>query len=164
MTGRRVPPCSPGVCSCNQPILLRSWLLSQHRLGSGCRYEDDTCCVIRQGEVDKLLHHLNNIRPARAGGGWVSPPPWYQDSKISLSNTYEEGYGKVTAPGALDKEEDHLMKVLMGNGYLHCFISSASAARALREDDRKREEERSPTACLSYVAGISERVCKDFNI
>ena len=24
---------------------------------------DDTCCILRKGDVDGLLHHLNNIRP-----------------------------------------------------------------------------------------------------
>ena len=64
----------------------------------------------------------------------------------------------------LKEEEDHLMKVFMGNGYPWFFIRSASAAR---EHDGEMEEERPPTVHLPYVAGVSERirrVCRDFNI
>ena len=27
------------------------------------RYVDDTCCILRKGDVDGLLHHLNGIHP-----------------------------------------------------------------------------------------------------
>ena len=27
------------------------------------RYMDDTCCILRKGDVDGLLNHLNRIRP-----------------------------------------------------------------------------------------------------
>ena len=59
------------------------------------------------------------------------------------------------------------MKAFMGNGYPCSFIHSASAARAPRENDGEREEERPPTVPLSYVADVSEwirTVCKDCNI
>ena len=26
-------------------------------------YVDDTCCILKKGDVDGLLHHLNNICP-----------------------------------------------------------------------------------------------------
>ena len=67
----------------------------------------------------------------------------------------------------LEEEDDQLMKAFMGNGYPHSFIRSACVARAPRENDGKREEERPPIVHLPYIAGVSERikrVCKDFNI
>ena len=27
------------------------------------QYVDDTCCIMRRGEVEPLLHHLNDMRP-----------------------------------------------------------------------------------------------------
>ena len=61
------------------------------------------------------------------------------------------------------------MKAFLGNSYPCSFIRSTSTARAPREDNEEREEERSPTVHLPYryVVSISERirrVCKDFNV
>ena len=85
-------------------------------------------------------------------------------------------YGKVSlrlrqvhcsAGQNLKEEEDHLMKAFVGNGYPWSLIRSASATKPPRERDGEREEERTPTVHLPYVAGVSERirrVCRDFNI
>ena len=51
------------------------------------------------------------------------------------------------------------MKAFMWNGYPHS-ICSASAARIPRKEEVEKEEERSPTVHLPYVAGISERIRK----
>ena len=59
------------------------------------------------------------------------------------------------------------MKAFKGNGYPQSFIHSASAAKAPREHDGEREEERPPIVHLPYIAGVSERirrVCRDFTI
>ena len=34
----------------------------QHRFWK--RYVDDTCCIVKKGIVEKLLTHLNNVRPS----------------------------------------------------------------------------------------------------
>ena len=73
----------------------------------------------------------------------------------------------ITQQGQNLKEEDHLVKAFVGNGYLCSFIRSASTAKPPREHDGEREEERPSTVHLPYVAAISEqirRVCRDFNI
>ena len=50
-------------------------------------------------------------------------------------------------------------KALMGNCYPRSFISSASVARAFREDDVEREEDRPPIIVyFPYIAGVSERI------
>ena len=66
--------------------------------------------------------------------------------------------GSVPAVQQNLEEGDHQMKVFIGNSYPCSFIHSASAARAPREDDWEREEERPPTVHLPYVAGVSERI------
>ena len=63
----------------------------------------------------------------------------------------------------LEEEEEHLMKASMRNGYQHFICSAQAIARAPREDNWEGEEERPLTVYLPYVAGISERMYKDFN-
>ena len=79
------------------------------------QYVDDTCCILRKGDVDGLLHHLNSIHPTiftmeveEGGGGSPSfPITRKEDGKLDitvyrkqmhmdryldfLSNTCEEG-------------------------------------------------------------------------
>ena len=60
------------------------------------------------------------------------------------------------------------MKTFIGNGYPRAFVKAASIPKPRRtDDDDETNEEKSPTAFLPYVAGVSERirrVCQDFNI
>ena len=58
----------------------------------------------------------------------------------------------------LKEEENHLMKAFMRNGYPRSFIRFASAAKPWGEQDGEREEDRSPTVHLFYVAGVTERI------
>ena len=83
---------------------------------------------------------------------------------ITVRYLYDRARCIVQQGQNLKEEENHLMKAFMGNGYLCSFIHSVSAAKPLREHDGEREEERPPTVHLPYVAGVSEWMCKDFNI
>ena len=53
------------------------------------------------------------------------------------------------------------MKTFIGNGYPR---ASAAAPRTRREPTDDGDTEKPTIAFLPYVAGISEKVCRDFNI
>ena len=66
------------------------------------------------------------------------------------------------------KEENHLMKRFIGNGYPQAFVRSAAVPRPLWEpsinsddsDDVETSKKKPLVAFLSYVAGVSERIRK----
>ena len=72
----------------------------------------------------------------------------------------------------LQKEVDHLARVLKQNGYPANFIRDASTP-PMQETadasgwDEEQEKEKEPLVVIPYVAGMSEgirRVCRKFNI
>ena len=78
----------------------------------------------------------------------------------------------ISTQDNLQKEVDHLARVLKQNGYPANFIRDAStppmqetADTSGREEEQEREKE--PLVVIPYVAGMSEdirRVCRKFNI
>ena len=78
----------------------------------------------------------------------------------------------ISTQDNLQKEVDHLAKVLKQNGYLANFICNASAPPTQEtadtsSRDEEQEEERGPLVVIPYVTGMSEdirRVCREFNI
>ena len=66
----------------------------------------------------------------------------------------------------LQTEKAHLAGALQHNGYPPAFVQAASKQNTPRERDSKAEQgEGKPTLMmLPYVAGISERVCRNNNI
>ena len=71
----------------------------------------------------------------------------------------------------LQKEVDHLARVLKQNGYHANFIHNASAppiqeTADTSSHDEEQEKEKEPQVVIPYVAGMSEdfrRVCRKFN-
>ena len=51
------------------------------------QYVDDTCCILRKGDVDGLLNHLNRMAHHQfhhgVKGGRVPPLPGHQDNYAS---------------------------------------------------------------------------------
>ena len=78
----------------------------------------------------------------------------------------------ISTQDNLQKEVDHLARVLKQNGYPANFICNAStppmqetADTSSRDEEQEREKE--PLVVIPYVAGMSEdirRVCRKFNI
>ena len=78
----------------------------------------------------------------------------------------------ISTQDNLQKEVDHLARVLKQNGYPANFIRNASippmqetADTSGRDEEQEREKE--PLVVIPYVAGMSEdirRVCRKFNI
>ena len=78
----------------------------------------------------------------------------------------------ISTQDNLQKEVDHLARVLKQNGYPANFIHDAStppmqetADTSGRDEGQEREKE--PLVVIPYVAGVSEgirRVCRKFNI
>ena len=72
----------------------------------------------------------------------------------------------------LQKEVDHLARVLKQNAYPANFIRNASAPPTQETTDtssrdEEQEKEKGPLVVIPYVAGMSEdirRVCRKFNI
>ena len=72
----------------------------------------------------------------------------------------------------LQKEVDHLARVLKQNSYLANFICNASAppmqeTADTNSCDEEQEKEKEPLVVIPYVAGMSEdirHVCRKFNI
>ena len=72
----------------------------------------------------------------------------------------------------LQKDVEHLARVLKQNGYPASFIRNASAppiqeTADTSSRDEGQEEEKGPLVVIPYVAGMSEdirRVCRKFNV
>ena len=78
----------------------------------------------------------------------------------------------ISTQDNLQKEVDHLARVLKQNGYPASFIRDASTP-PMQETadtsgrDEEQEKEKEPLVVIPYVAGMSEdirRVCRKFNI
>ena len=138
------------------------------------RYVDDTCCILRKGDVEGLLHHLNSIRPTirftmevEEGGSLPfldTKLTRKEDGKLDITvyrkQTHTDRYlhfrshhpthvkrGTVRCLASCSRDrtaERHLMK---GNGYPHSFISTANPPR---EHDEEGEEDRPPTVHLCW--------------
>ena len=76
----------------------------------------------------------------------------------------------ISTQDNLQKEVDHLARVLKQNGYPANFIRNASAPPTQETADVSspgEEQEKGPLVVIPYVAGMSEdirRVCRKFNI
>ena len=78
----------------------------------------------------------------------------------------------VSTQDNLQKEVDHLARVLKQNGYPANLIRNASAPPTQETADssscdEEQDKERGPSVVIPYVAGMSEdirRVCRKFNI
>ena len=78
----------------------------------------------------------------------------------------------ISTQDNLQKEVDHLARVLKQNGYPANFIRDASTP-PMQETadtsghDEEQEREKEPLVMIPYVAGMSEdirRVCRKFNV
>ena len=76
----------------------------------------------------------------------------------------------ISTQDNLQKEVDHLARVLKQNGYPANFIRNASAPPTQETADissPEEEQEKGPLVVIPYVTGMSEdirRVCRKFNI
>ena len=79
---------------------------------------------------------------------------------------------EISMQDNLQKEVDHLARVLKQNGYPTNFIRNSSAppmqeTADTRSCDEEQGKEKEPLLVISYVAGMSEdirHVCRKFNI
>ena len=77
---------------------------------------------------------------------------------------------EISTQDNLQKEVDHLARVLKQNGYPANFICDAPAPPTQETADvnsPEEEQEKGPLVMIPYVAGMSEdirRVCREFNI
>ena len=83
---------------------------------------------------------------------------------------HDRARGVISTQDNLQKEVDHLARVLKQNGYPANFIRNASAPPTQETADvssPEEEREKGPLVVIPYVAGMSEdirRVCRKFNI
>ena len=83
---------------------------------------------------------------------------------------HDRARGVISTQDNLQKEVDHLARVLKQNGYPANFICNASAPPTQETADvssPEEEQEKGPLVVIPYVAGMSEdirRVCRKFNI
>ena len=62
-------------------------------------YVDDTCCILRKGDMDWVLHHLNSMHTPDhkihhgGGGGWISGSLPFLDTKVTRK---EDGKLNIT--------------------------------------------------------------------
>ena len=84
---------------------------------------------------------------------------------------HDRARGIISTQDNLQKEVDHLARILKLNGYPANFIRNASALPTLETADAsgpdEGQEEKGPLVVIPYVAGMSEdirRVCRNFNI
>ena len=83
---------------------------------------------------------------------------------------HDRARGVVSTQDNLQKEVDHLARVLKQNSYPANFIRNASAPPIQEIADvssPEEEQEKGPLVVIPYVAGMSEdirRVCRKFNI
>ena len=85
---------------------------------------------------------------------------------------HDTARGIISMQDNLQKEVDHLARVLKQNAYPANFIRNASAPPTQEtadtsNRDEEQEEERGPLVVIPCVAGMSEdvrRVCRKFNI
>ena len=129
------------------------------------RYVDDTFCILRKGSTEKLLHHLNGVRPTikftveqeedgtlpfldtllrrREDGSLdvsVYRKPTHTDRYLHFEShhpthvkrgvvrcLHDRARRVISTQDNLQKEVDHLARVLKQNGYPTNFIRNASA-------------------------------------
>ncbi len=106
-------------------------------------YVDDSCCILKTGDVDRLLNHLNSLRPTikihhGAGGGGSLP---FLDTRVtSLTNEKLDitVYRKKTHTDRyLHFESHHLTHVK--RGAVRCFYDRAR--NITQRDESLKEEE-----------------------
>ena len=97
-------------------------------------------------------------------------PTLHMQSLYYVRCLHDRARGIISTQDNLQKEVDHLARVLKQNGYPANFIRNASAPPTQETADvssPEEEQEKGPLVVIPYVAGMSEDircVCRKFNI
>ena len=138
-------------------------------------------------EKDGTLPFLDTLLRRKEGGGLdvtVYRKPTHTDRYLNFQShhpshvkrglvrcLYDRARSVTNSEDNLQKEEDHIARVLKQNGYPGAFIRSSAlpppqdAEESLETEPQ--EEDRPPLVMLPYVAGVSEdirRVCRKFDM